>query len=298
MLRPIAGTALVSHRGCLDGTGSALVFLWAGGRRDRILFKNPSGLILAPEDLPPDVIEVWYADCCPPDMLDPAVGRPFRVFDHHISNQRLFGHDDRCVFDMTQSGTSLLARVLDVVDGRSHALMQARRDLVEALEAYDLGRFDHEQGMRLADAASSYSQEDMLDLMFSLGPYDVLRDPDLSARAHAIQSMRVLYADSALRSVRYSTTFFSGIGDVRIGVGASPVYWKNEVAERILSSGHADVAVVIDVTGGMVSLRARRGGPDCSRIAALFGGGGHARASGFKLGSDRMIRMLTEQVLG
>jgi oligoribonuclease NrnB/cAMP/cGMP phosphodiesterase (DHH superfamily) len=280
------------------------MFLWSGGRRDRILFKNPSGLVLTQEDLAADVDEVWYADCCPPDLLDPAAGRPFRVFDHHVSNMRSYGHDERCVFDMAKSGTSLMASVLGCLDDSDIPWMQTRRQLIAALEAYDLGRFDDVAGQRLADAAASYSQEEMLDTMVRLGPSGVLHDRELSARAEAMAAVRKLYADSAARSAYYSKMALpaiAGITDdfVRIGVSASPPYWKNEVSERILDSGSADVAVVIDVTGGGVSLRSRPGGPDCSLIAGLYGGGGHARAAGFKVRNGQyMLELLSYQVFG
>jgi oligoribonuclease NrnB/cAMP/cGMP phosphodiesterase (DHH superfamily) len=296
-MRPTARTALITHRGCLDGTGSALVFIWAGGRRDRIKFKNPSGLILVEGDLEPDVDEAWYADCCPPDMADPALGRPFMVFDHHVSNERLFSGDERCVFDMSRSGTSLMAHVLGQVDDSDTFEMEGRRDLIAALEAYDLGRFSYEPGQRLADIAASYSQEEMLQMMLELGPHGSLHDRDLTCRAEAMAAIRKLYADSAAKSADFASLSLP-LGDFRIGVATSPPYWKNEVSERILDSGKADVAVVIDPSGGSISLRSRTGGPDCSHIAELYGGGGHARASGFKASAAGMLEALTQRVFG
>ena len=257
------------------------MFIWAGGRRDRIFFRNPTSLNIHPADLPSDVSEVWYADCCPTDLSDPAGGRQFRVFDHHISNQRMFPDDPRCVFDMSRSGTSLMAHVLGLrLDLRGERL-------VSALEAYDLGRFEDTDGQRLADIAATYSQEMLLDLMVELGPQKILDSDLLSERAAAMASVRKLYADSAISSAFFSHIYIPVAGylesPIRIGVCSSPVYWKNEVSERILNSGNAELAVILDYTAGMVSLRSRPGGPDCSLIAILFGGGGHARAAGFRM---------------
>lgn len=293
-LKPTVGTALLTHKGCLDGTGSALVFVRAGGRLDRIFFRNPSGLVLSQDDLPRDVTEVWYADCCPPDLSDPAAGRPFRVFDHHVSNQRLFGEDPRCVFDMTRSGTSLLAQVL----GQDDPVFMT---LVRALEAYDLGRFDYKPGQRLADLAGSYSQEEMLDLLVFTDPLDVLYDEGLTARADAMGAARRLYAASAARSA-YLTELHVGPSErpFRVGVVVSPHHWKNDVSERVLDIPDVEVAVMVDVVGGNVSLRSRHGGPDCSLIAGFYGGGGHARAAAFKFqkGSSRMLASLFQLVFG
>jgi hypothetical protein len=161
--KPTEKTALVTHKGCLDGTGSALMFITAGGRRENVIFKAPSTALLTPEEAAP-FDEVWFADLCPPSLEDPAGGRPFHVFDHHVSNQRKFGNDPRCTFDMKKSGTSLMAEVLGL-DCPADELPGAFDGLIEALEAYDLGKFDHVGGVRLADIASSYTQEEMLDLM-------------------------------------------------------------------------------------------------------------------------------------
>lgn len=299
MIRPTDGTLLVTHRGCLDGTGSALMFLWAGGRRDRILFKSPSSLLLTVDEIPSDVCEVWYADCCPSSMIDPAAGRPFRVFDHHVSNDRLFSHDARCVFDMKKSGTSLLYSQLGIEDDYSSLPGGESVDLlVKALESYDLGRFDYAPGQRLADIAATFNQESFLDLMFTLGPHAILYDSALSARAEAMEGVRKIYSESAERNALYSVVKFSE-APIRVGVASSPVDWKNDVADKILNSGKADMAVIIDITGGMISLRSRESGPDCSLIAGLYGGGGHARAAGFKMGkSQKILEVISNEVFG
>lgn len=280
------------------------MFVMAGGRRDRILFRNPSGLILKPEAVPADVTEIWYADCCPPDLADPACGRQFLVFDHHISNAQKFGDDPRCTFDMHRSGTSLMAHVLGLMPTEEDLTTAFRKydsfsPLVEALEAYDLGRFDNEAGQRLADIAASYSQEELLDLMIERDPEGILYDRDLTARAEALSSVRELYAESALRSCRRIQDFRApGWPEehpaVTAAVAVAPVYWKNAVAEKLLET--VDVAIIIDVVGGMVSFRSRD--VDVSTMATAMGGGGHMRASGFKANSWDMLRALMNEVFG
>lgn len=272
------------------------MFIWAGGKRENVIFRNPSTCALTYEEAAP-YDEIWFADVCPQDLTDAAGGKPFRVFDHHVSNQRKHGSDQRCMFDMTRSGTSLMAHVLGMLDYEP-SKYDYFRDLVEALEAYDLGRFDHYHGMRLADIASSYSQEQLLELMSECDPDDILYNRELTSRAEALSAVRKLYADKAFAGVRWDTIPDGDCGAVKAGLAVSPVYWKNEVANRILSSGKADVAVIFDVTGGMVSLRSNPGGPDCSKIAELYGGGGHARAAGFKAKSWAMLKVLMNEVFG
>lgn len=278
------------------------MFLWAGGRRDMILFRNPSGLLLKAEDVPEQATEVWYADCCPSDLTDPAGGRPFRVFDHHVSNARKFETDPRCTFDMNKSGTSLMAHVLGLGHcyesaGISDPIDEDAQRLIDALEAYDLGHFDHQNGEFLADLAATYSQIEMLDLLIKCGT-DVFHRTEMIARVDGVVAMRKLYADAAFRAVRWDEIADGDCGVVRVGVAVSPVYWKNEVANRILHSGKADVAVIFDPTGGMVSMRANPGAPDVSVIAEMYGGGGHARSAGFKANSWDMLKALMSEVFG
>lgn len=289
MFKPTNKTALVTHKGCLDGTGSALVFIWAGGLRENIFFKNPSFCFLTPQEAAP-FDEVWFADVCPASLEDPAGGKPFHVFDHHVSNQKKFGHDSRCTFDITKCGTSLMAFVLEVKDD-DHTIYKYTDKLINAIQSYDLGKFDCEHGVRLADIASSFSQEEMLEIMLERDAEGVLHDSDLTSRADALCCARDLYADQAEKSIW--TFEFDGVD---AGVAVSPLHWKNAVAQRILK--FHDLAMVIDITSQMVSLRSKEGGPDCSIIAARYGGGGHARAAGFKLNGRQTLSALVEAVIG
>lgn len=264
------------------------MFIIAGGRRDRVLFRNPSMLILGPDDVPKDADEVWYADCCPPILVDPCQGVPFRVFDHHVSNQKAHLDDERCTFDMNRSGTSLMAHVL--------GLQFISDRLVRALEAYDLGRFDEPDGVFLADLATSYTQEEMLSLLLDQMAV-VFEVPSNVSRVQGLHATRDLYAQSAARSARYFPFKPPGYPDsdeFSAGLAFSPVYWKNAVSEEILKK--ADIAVIIDPVGGMVSLRSHT--VDVSIIATAMGGGGHKRAAGFKLNGQSLMHTVSNEVFG
>lgn len=256
------------------------MYVWAGGDRSRVLFRNPSGLQLRSEDVPAGVEEVWYADCCPQDLTDPAAGRPFRVFDHHVSAQRAHGTDPRCVFDMAESGTSLMARKF-ALDG----LGRAEDEFIAAMRDYDLGRFENPAGLRLADLASTFSQEQLLDLFIEREAEGTMYDRDLTARALGAAAVRTLYCEQAAKAaVPTVLSFGEPIGRVTCACAAVARDWKNDTARQILDTRPSiDVAVIFDVMGGMVSLRSREDGPDCSVIAGLYGGGGHAGAAGFKM---------------
>lgn len=282
-LTPTSRTCLVTHRGCLDGTGSAFAFIRAGGLRENVLFKNPSGLILARAEIPLLADEVWYADCCPSDLTEPAGGLPFLVFDHHVSSMKKHGGDPRCHFDMNKSGTSIMSEVLGNI-------LQPR--LVEALEDYDLGRFEKPDGVFLADLANSFTQDEMLLYLDMLGTH-IFTSTQTVPRVEAMANQRKIYGDSAIRGAQYGVVMGHSAG-----WAVSPVFWKNEVAQRILSDESVALAIIIDVTGGMISLRSRPNGPDCSELAARMGGGGHARAAGFKYNTQNLLWALDVEVFG
>lgn len=296
---------MVTHRGCLDGTGSALMFLWAGGRGENILFRAPSTCNLSVDEVS-QFDEVWFADLCPKardgltlSASNVAGGKPFHVFDHHASNARAYADDPHCTFSMVHSGTSLLGEMTGVYDAEWSKLYSDdeldgwkhdRFKLVSALEAYDLGKFSHTGGVFLADLASSFSQENMLDLL-KLHGCNIFCQSDLRGRVEALASMRTIFSDSATRNV-----LVKDLDGIRCGVALSPVYWKNEVAQRILAQGF-DMAVILE-PAGMISLRSLEGGPDCSIIAGRYGGGGHPRAAGFKYNPHTMADAAFEQVFG
>ena len=287
--KPGPKTALVTHKGCLDGTGSALMFLWADGRRENILFRNPNQCDLSAEEAAP-FDEVWFADLCPSQMRDPAGGKPFHVFDHHLSNARKFDGDPNCTFSMTHSGTSLMARELglDQDSGRTEDLLV----LVPALEAYDLGRFDDTYGMQLADLAATYPQEKMLDILSQNGGY-IFELPGFMGRAAGVASARAIYAEHAAKN-----KLVRKLDEHLVGVVVSPVCWKNDVAVKVLEDQTVDIAMVIDPSSNAVSLRSRADGPDCSMIAGRYGGGGHPRADGFSTRPVVMLDCRFEAVTG
>jgi oligoribonuclease NrnB/cAMP/cGMP phosphodiesterase (DHH superfamily) len=271
------------------------MFIWAGGEPSNVIFRAPNDCVLQLGDLPLGTEEVWYADCCPHDLTDPCGGLPFRVFDHHVSNARKFDGDSRCTFDMDRSGTSLMAHVLGIDEWDDFgAQYRTTSELISAFEDYDLGRFESKPGMRLADIAASYSQADLLGMFVSMDPDDILGDRRLSSRAEAMAASREIYSTRAAASALI-TDFPMGERVLKVGVAVSPVDWKNETALKILERG-VDLVLIIDAVSGMASLRSRDSGPDCSMIAGLYGGGGHARAAGFKLSTHQLLRNLFEGV--
>lgn len=297
MRKPTSRTALVTHKRCLDGTGSAAVFIWSGGSRSNVIFKTPSDCLLTSDEAAP-FDEVWFVDLCPHDLSDPAGGKPFWVCDHHKTNLERFGDHPCCTFSMSHSGTSLLARETGLLvgpDGNPHDETEALEELIGALEAYDLGRFDNWRGQRMADAAGSMSQETMLQYLVSYGT-GTLYNQEIVSRAEAMASARNIYAQKAAADALYLEFRPPGwgiaSGTVDAGIAVSPEPWKNAVAEEILRT--AELAIVVDISTWSLSFRSKT--LDVSRMAQEYGGGGHKRAAGFKISSHDTLRAIIEEI--
>lgn len=254
--------------------------------------------MLTPEEAAP-FDEVWFVDLCPQDLNDPSGGKPFWVCDHHITNIERHSGNPNCTFDIKYSGTSLLAKELgfrDVGEG-SPVKHDDGWELINGLQDYDLGRFGNFIGQRLADCAGTMSQEEMLD-MFIVHGTEVWTADEVVGRAAGAAGARLNYAKKAAESALYMEFRPPGwgvaSGTVNAGISISPEPWKNAVAEEILKK--AELAIVFDSTSWTCSFRTKT--LDVSKMAEEYGGGGHKRASGFKISSHDALRALLEEIFG
>lgn len=292
MPKPTDKTALVTHRGCLDGTGSAAVFIWAGGRSENIFFRDPKGCALTPEEAAP-YDEVWFVDICPWDISsEPGGGKPWRVFDHHDTAIRRHAGSPHCTFDVSCCGTSLLARETGIDTQGVH-------EVIRAIEHYDLGRFEHPRGMQLADLAGSRDQGTMLNLLTVMKD-DLLWDGRYANEARGIRLAREMFSERTAESAR-GQWLDPDLQNWWTAIAVAPVYWKNDVAFKVLDGREIgglvpDIAVIVDFTAGGVSLRSRHGGPNVAMIAEGYGGGGHPQAAGFRLDRGSALWELFKEV--
>ncbi len=293
--RPSEKTGLVTHRGCLDGSGSAIVFELAGGRFENILVKDPGNCSLSGIEAS-KFDEVWFVDICPASLEDPAHGKPFRVIDHHKTNLKRHGpHHIRCTFDMTLCGTALFAREL----GLDLKVWPEYERLIAAIQAYDFGRFDVEDAMWLADVASLYKQPAMVKAMLRFGD-SMFQHGSCVAFQEAVSIMRKQYAERIIDTA-YDGYLCAQDRNLRYKLAVAPVYWKNEVAMALLESpggGPDRFAAVYCPLTSAISLRSLPDGPDVATIAEMYGGGGHARAAGFSRRSSSVLQMLNKELFG
>lgn len=205
------------------------------------------------------------------------------VLDHHASAQQALaglpelGSPGKLwvKFDMAQSG-AMLAWHYFHPDRIPH-------DLIRYVQDRDLWTW-RLNFSRPVNAALWWDQLRTFDAWNRLlGKWHSGGFTDLMNRGTAILNFQDAMLDRlVLGGVRWDASAFEPVQLMFIN---SPVL-QSEIGERVLQL-HPDIECVSVwyERGGWrnVSLRSRKGGFDCSKLAAEFGGGGHQAAAGYRL---------------
>ena len=294
------GTRLLTHRDCLDGTGAAMLFLMEGADERNIHYTTPD--LGSVDDAVIELLRsgegpIHVVDVCPgPFVLDRLLADPRSVVcDHHVTSAPRMEGREGCLNLQDRCGCLVYAEYLGV---------HCQRDLVRAfrgIDAYDLGRrtdVHWGDGEWLADLLGSGifgRQTDVAIHVNALGD-GVYDDRDAGTAVEVAGLMRTAYSREAARSawrVRFplpSPDEWSR--SCWAAVASAPRWWRNEVGQALLDLDGIDLAVAVDLTAGVASLRSREGGPDCSRIAEEYGGGGHVRAAAFPIQRSDFLRAI------
>lgn len=268
----------IYHGNCQDGFGAAWAVRYALG--DAVEFYP--GVY---QDDPPDVsgrdvllVDFSYKRGVLDAMADKA--RSICVLDHHKSAQEdLAGLPVvgtlysplpglRALFDMERSGAGLAWDYFNQGERRPR--------LIDHIEDRDLWRFKLPY-TRLISAA-----------LFSR-PYDFdlwdeyMASDDLSSliiEGGAIDRKHKQDIANLLPVVRREMV----IGGIRMPVANLPLTLTSDAGHKMASGANGIAACYWDTLDGRVfSLRSTDDGPDCQAIAVIYGGGGHARAAGFRV---------------
>ena len=273
------------HNACNDGFGAAYV---------AYLHYKKLGMLGQVEFVPinpkstPDVDVtdcdvVIFDTCLDKEALHKwnEVAHSFKVIDHHISNQREFGHLDYCHFDMTHSGVGLA--------WRHYNPDIAPPWWVNYIEDRDLW------------TKKLYRNEDVCALLLSTEPsfeaYDDVTGMSLLdamnigafiAKADAAKIQRAVEGSSTTMRVSFcgfdnipcinNANFQSDIGNILAKDAEFGIVWYAGESER-------------DGKYAQLSLRSI-GSFDVSKLAAKYGGGGHAAASGCRVSLREWMRIL------
>lgn len=170
-------------------------------------------------------------------------------------------------FDMTRSGAGMAWDAF---------LNTPRPRLIDHIEDRDLWRFALPKTREIAAALSSYPYD--FGLWDSLMSEDLL--PRLIADGGAIERKHRQDIANLLPVVQREMT----IGGLRMPVACLPLTLTSDAGHKMAAAADGAAACYWDTSEGRVfSLRSTDNGPDVSAIAKEYGGGGHARAAGFRM---------------
>lgn len=288
---------VIYHGDCFDGFAAAWAFRHFYGHNVEY-HKGRYG------EAPPDCKgrRVWLVDFSyPRDILLDKVIIPSMqttVYDHHKTAEKALEglgselwqrgiqrNQDKIVFDMHRSGAGITYDEMEVTHGKKRGFHlprynnQRRERLIDYIEDRDLWKFKLEDSKAVSAWIST--------VPFTFEAYDELADeiklaPSLAKiveKGEAIIKYIDLYGEHARAHARMEI-----IGDYSVPVINVPYMNSSDhigkLAEEHPESPFAAGYFRRDDGKWQFGLRAR-GDFDCSEVAKVFGGGGHAAASGF-----------------
>ncbi len=286
----IEDTILVTHQNCMDGSGCAVMFLAAGGKKENIkyvaagqverfvkndpVFKTDKFIIFA--DVGLNVPE--YADVL--ERRGSCV-----ILDHHKTSNHL-SRRHWCTIEMDACGTELLRRYL------VNAKLMKEIQPSDAYRKFAAIIDDHDRWIR-NDSRSS----DLAMIMTFVGQdkfIDLFRRPELRFideqfwTPFELQSLQILTRkrreniDKALKRVKKREVnlpaYFTYPVKIAYVITSEPNV-SLLLDEVLAANTDCMISVCVDFDRGAVSLRSK-GDFDVADFAAIFGGGGHRAASG------------------
>lgn len=257
----------IYHHNCADGFGAAWVVRRALG--DDVDFFP--GVYQTP---PPDVTgrDVIIVDFSykRPTLIDMAArAGSILILDHHQSAAAELvdlPSNVNTIFDMDHSGAMLAWR--HFFPGEEPP------QLLEHIQDRDMWRFYLEGTREIQAAVFSYP--------YDFATWDLLMTTDIDQLYMEGEAIERKHHKDIAEFIELAAHRMT-IAGYHVPVLNAPYFWASD-AGHILAKGEPFAACYYDVPDGRVfSLRSTEEGCDVSKIAALFGGGGHKHAAGFKV---------------
>ena len=291
----IEDAVLVTHRSCMDGAGSALLFIRAGGKRENIRYVSAgmlerfvktdkvfnSGAFLIFCDIGFNAPE--YAARL--DRRGNCV-----LLDHHKTSLHMQGRPWADI-RMDACGTELLRQYLGLDDLGSSYLA----GVIDSHDRWLTTDVHFPLSTDLACFVSFVGQKDFVNRFADGRPLlPGLFTPFERDMTNVVIRRRDEQIANTMKHVRVRDVDLSG-RSFKIGYVVSDDPNTSLLLNRLLET-YPDVQAACQVMVGhaKVSLRSR-GDFDVSTIAQLFGGGGHAAASGHLI-DDALIDELISEV--
>jgi oligoribonuclease NrnB/cAMP/cGMP phosphodiesterase (DHH superfamily) len=279
---------LVTHRGCSDGSGCALMFLAAGGRRENILYAIPNRVEQFVQEnrlleLKNFIIfaDLTFGDCIKQVVDDLEKRGNCVIIDHHKSSIWL---QDRtwCHINMDHCGTELMRQYFEL-DG---AHFRRYASMVDDVDRWVEGRDSSSDD--LATYHSFVGQEDYITRFTKTNLWQRAHSchgfmlPGEHEIVSILNRRREEAIASALDRVIIKTIDVDG-ALVQIGYSLAHTGNPSLLLHRVLEKykDQIQVAASFNIDQGTVSLRSLPGF-DCAAMAQFFcpTGGGHPCAAG------------------
>jgi len=270
----------IYHKNCSDGFGAALAVKTYADRNaiEVEFFPAMYG------DTPPDVegrhvviVDFSYPRAVLESMA--LVSKSIIVLDHHKSAEENLEGLDYCIFDSSKSGAVL---------AWEHFLPTIPVPmLLQHIEDRDLWKFE------LADTKAISSGLRLLEMDFDEWSYylDSNKLPELIATGTTI----LKYQDKLVKGAINKGFEMVLIGGVEVPCVNSTIL-ASEIGHE-LSKDQPFAAVYFETLSERVySLRSAEGRMDVSKIAKLYGGGGHKHAAGFTIKKPDITSYLDTEI--
>ena len=292
---------VIHHGGCFDGFGAA----WAA--RHCLSKTHQDGIDFHPGvygNEPPDVKgrSVFILDFSyKPEVLALIIEQAAytRLIDHHKSACEEFeaaakaGRFGDVRYDVEESGNSIWrGRNFDVFFNMNHsgAMMTWKffqgqappPKLLEYIEDRDLWRFNLPLSRECHEGLSSYPYdfEKWDDLMLLTPVNEIINDGRALLRKH-FQDI-----ESNLAVCKRQMT----IGSHVVWVASMPITMTSDAANKLAEDGPFGVCYWDTPEGRVFSLRSTKESDfDVSKVAQIYGGGGHKHAAGFRIPFENLL---------
>lgn len=291
----------------MDGSGCSILFLAAGGKKENIVFVSAAGVerFVRENKLVQSDKFLIFAD-----VGFTANGSRYAdelekrgncvLLDHHATSKHL---SDRrwCGITMDACGTEMFRQYLAgsgpyPVFGKF--VQEKWRNFAKTIDDYDRWQLKIPVSERLAELAVFYGQEEFIrrfsdpqSFTSLLNPFSAF-DEELSELldANVIRGAERAAKNLIVREVSYFDRA------VKIGYVLSENLNTSKILDEVLKR-RPDIDIVAQVVfdGNKVSLRSRADGPDVSKLAMQFNGGGHVHAAGHPI-SNQFIRHVLEEI--
>ena len=292
----MSNVVLLTHKGCLDGCGCALLFLKNGGKKENIKYIAAGTLekIILEDPLLDSNKFLLFADIGLNHDNEDAINKLEKrgnciIIDHHKTSASLKKRE-WCIIDSdnggTACGTELLRRYLQLEDFDS-------KRISTIIDDYDRWQLKIPESMQLATFMTWCGQDEFVSLMqnrnFSNGVFteseknilriiELRRDENINKAIHKAIHKTILINNKIVK-IAY---VISNEANASLLLGTLLNKYQD-----------LDCAAQINFDKG-VSLRSRNG-YDVSSMAKIFGGGGHAGASAHPFKKD-FIKNIIEEV--